>query len=278
MKCWSFRANVSGIRVSFFFLVLVLFSFPAQAEIVTQGIWFTDEARYKLSEKNQKELTESLRRLTGLQELRFTDEGRLVSGDFVPAVGGSMQARKILHWAMSSGQAFLIEDHSESTTVNFGQMDQGLIHEDAIDGTRLTIWRVRIDFQDFRQMQASREIRLSFDPGITMLHELLHGLGYKDADTDREIGHCEELVNQVRAELGLAVRDQYFGETFVLAARMISVRLQFRSREILAENPSEGRVRKHYLYFRLPQGYTSLQGAIDELHTEALLKPKIRKD
>jgi hypothetical protein len=134
-----------------------------------------------------------------------------------------------------------------------------ILYEDASTGLRLLVWRVRLDFRDFREMQASREVRNSFDVGFTMLHELLHGLGYKDAASLEEVGECEEMLNRARAELGLPLRDQYYGETLRIAPTVLSVRLRFRAGARSA-TPAGQRVRRRtsYLFFLLPHGYTPL--------------------
>jgi hypothetical protein len=94
-------------------------------------------------------------------------------------------------------------------------------------------------------MQASREVRESFDVGFTALHELLHGLGYKDASGVDELGECEEMLNHARGELALPLRDQYFGDELRMARHFISIRLRFRT----AKTQSSARPRTQYLFF-----------------------------
>jgi hypothetical protein len=129
--------------------------------------------------------------------------------------------------------------------VNFGQLNEGLRYEDALNDLRLTIWRVRLDFNDFREMEAPREVRESFDIGFTTLHELLHGLGYKDAARAHELGECEEKLNKARRELGLPLRDQYFGDSLRLGRYHVSVRLRFRT----GKTQVSTRARTQYLFF-----------------------------
>jgi hypothetical protein len=113
---------------------------------------------------------------------------------------------------------------------------------------------VRLDFEDFREMEASREVRDSFDAGFTMLHELLHGLGYKDAARVDELGECEETLNLARAELWLPLRDQYFGDELRVARQFISVRLRFRSyNSRVSAGPA--RERTQYLFFMVQSDY-----------------------
>jgi hypothetical protein len=217
----------------------------------TPGVWISRDAQYKLSGKRQEQLTQSLRRITGLHELNFTEDGALVAGDVSSEAEGSTTARQILSCSLGSGDVFVIEDHSDSLSVNFGQLDEGLRYEDAMTGARMVIWRVRLDFNDFRAMQAPREVRESFDVGFTMLHELSHGLGFKDAATIDELGECEELLNQARTELRLPLRDQYFGDALQIGRNFVSIRLRFRSKSPGALTTAS-RDRMQYLFFIAP--------------------------
>lgn len=224
------------------------------------GIWCSMESGYRLSGAHKEELERSLRRITGLSGLSFGEDGSLSLGGFSSTTGSSL-ARNILLCVLGSGNVFIIEDHSGSPTVNFGQMDEGLNYEDVLLQRRAVIWRVRLDFEDFREMEASHEVRQSFDAGFTMLHELLHGLGYKDTLHEEEIGECEGLINQVRSELGLPLRDQYFGQPLEMGLQVVTVRLRFRSgvKTLQHRNESQRGERIHYLFFLLPPGYKPLQ-------------------
>src|SRR5215468_6136891 len=196
----------AGVLAGLFLLTGI--AFPQSVYPKSPGVWLSGELGYRLTGAHVEELTQSLRRITGLKELHFERDGSLAIGTAQPE--GSATARQILSRALNSGYVFIIEDHSNSPSVNFGQLNEGLRYEDAITGLRLMVWRVRLDFDDFREMRASREVRDSFDAGFTTLHELLHGLGCKDATSVDELGECEEALNRARAELGLPLRDQYF--------------------------------------------------------------------
>jgi hypothetical protein len=218
----------------------------------TPGVWLSGEASRKLSGARVEELTRSLRRITGFGELHFAKDGSLVTG--AEQSGGSAAARRILSCALSRGSVFIIEDHSGSPSVNFGQLDEGLRYEDVRTGLSLEVWRVRLDFDDFRDMEASGEVRDSFDAGFTTLHELLHGLGCKDATSVDELGECEETLNRARAELGLPLRDQYFGDELRMARQFVSVRLRFRSGKAqVSAVPSRARIQ--YLFFSVQSDY-----------------------
>lgn len=225
------------------------------------GIWCSGENNYKLSSAHKKQLVNSLRRITGLPQLNFAEDGSLKFGDGAAANAGSSLAIEILLRSLGSGKAFIIEDHSGSPEINFGQLDEGTDYEDVLSQRQFEIWRVRLDFQDFSEMDAPTEVRASFDVGFTMLHELLHGLGYKDAENEVEIGECEDMINRARAELGLPLRDQYFGEPLQLAPHIVTVRLRFRSEKKAQKETGEKTIGKrlHYLFFLLPSGKESIQ-------------------
>jgi hypothetical protein len=226
-------------------------AFAQQAFQKTPGVWLSG-GEYKPTDAHIKELARSLRRISGFSELHFANDGSLELGAAQSAESaqsiGSAVARRILSRSVNSGLVFIIEDHSGSPLVNFGQLNEGLRYEDAITGLRLMVWRMRLDFDDFREMQASREVRDSFDVGFTALHELLHGLGYKDAASADELGECEETLNHARAELALPLRDQYFGDELRMSRHFVSVRLRFRS-EKTQSSAGSTRSRTQYLFF-----------------------------
>ncbi|HEY8462367.1 MAG TPA: hypothetical protein VIM99_18415 [Blastocatellia bacterium] len=239
----------AGAAVVLSLLTGIAFAQPFQR---TPGVWLSG-GEHKLTGAHVEELARSLRRISGFSELHFAKNGSLALGAAQSAPsGGSATARRILSRSINSGFVFIIEDHSGSPLVNFGQLDEGLRYEDAMAGLRLTVWRVRLDFDDFRAMQASPEVRDSFDVGFTTLHELLHGLGYKDAASVDELGECEEALNQARAELALPLRDQYFGDEVRMGQRFVSVRLRFRSKK--TPSSAGGRARTQYLFFMVYAG------------------------
>lgn len=236
-------------------LTVSLASTTAEAEIPkSPGIWLSQQIEHKLPDLHKEQLAQELRRITGWTELKFGEDGRFLPGDVSAATGGAAIARQILLCAFGSGDVFIIEDHSGSPSVNFGQMDEGTHYEDVKLPCQLLIWRVRLDFDDFRQMQASPEVRESFNAGFTMLHELLHGLGYRDPKQPEEIGDCERVVNQARAELGLPLRDQYFAEPLRMTPNLFTVRLRFSGGTKMGSGSADrqARRRKHYVFFLLP--------------------------
>ncbi len=174
-------------------------------------------------------LVDSLRRLTGLARLDFDDGGSLSLGDRAAPHGGSPTARLVLDAALESGMIFVIEDHSGSGLVAFGQLDAGTNVADLRHGEERVRWRVRLDFKDLADFAAPAAVRAAFDPGFALLHEILHGLGFADGNHGEEIGAVEEILNRARGELGLPLRDRYFGEGRLVAETLLSVRIRFRT-------------------------------------------------
>jgi hypothetical protein len=142
---------------------------------------------------------------------------------------------------------FIIEDYSNSDAIHFGQLDEGTNFADLRQqqSVQLMIWRVRIDFVDFQRVEASPPVRAAFDEGFTLLHELLHGLGYRDAQSVMAVGECEELLNLMRAELELPERARYFGEAVELTPTVKTIRLRFRRRV----TGRKAKWREEYLFF-----------------------------
>ena len=217
-----------------------------------QGIWCDQHTKYQLAGNHKELLVASLRRITGYQELNFSNNGALSLGDPGSISEGSQMARTILQQVLNTGSEVVIEDHSNSQSVNFGQLDEGTRYEDWVTRKNFTIWHVRIDFEDFRKMQTSPEVQEAFDSGITTLHELLHSLGHKDPDNFGEVGKCEEVINQVRTELSLPVREHYHGVPLIqLSNQSVIIRVRFRERLAakVAKIVRPTRWKTHYLFF-----------------------------
>ena len=215
----------------------------------TSGVWCERRSVYAITKEHEWRLALSLRRITGYGALQFAPDGSLSLGDSSVVAGGSAEARGILIRAVCSDAIFVIEDYSGSGSVNFGQAASEQVY-DGRDGRSSRVWRLRLDFDDFQQMGAPSEVRATFDEGFTLFHELLHGLGYTDASRVQELGACEEIVNRVRSELGLPLRDEYFGEAWRITEKLTSVRLRFRSQ---ARNGNSARWESHYLFFLLTE-------------------------
>src|SRR5262249_20950072 len=85
-----------------FWLVVFLQATANASRPVVDGIWLSDESKYQLTELHQEQLVSSLRRITGLESLCFTEEGLLTPGTSSIEDFGSKHARQILQWAIES--------------------------------------------------------------------------------------------------------------------------------------------------------------------------------
>jgi hypothetical protein len=177
---------------------------------------------------HEEQLVASLRRIAGLPALAFGADRMLTLGAVLSP--GSQTAREILSEVVEGSMLFVIEDHTDSDAVSFAEIDAGTVvthHERPQD--RLLQWRVRIDFADFGRVHAPPAVRTAFDPGFALLHELLHGLGERDALRADEAGPVEEILNRARVELGLPTRERYFAERVPTPRGQLAARLRFRT-------------------------------------------------
>ncbi|MBO0722265.1 MAG: hypothetical protein J2P41_15675, partial [Blastocatellia bacterium] len=126
---------------------------PAIGEVpFSAGIFCNRENSHKVSAAHEDELVRSLRRITGLKKLSFAADGSLLPVNLAESEEGSSVARQIIFCALGSGKTFVIEDYSGSRSVLFGQMDEGTDFENIETKERRDIWRLRIDFEDFREI------------------------------------------------------------------------------------------------------------------------------
>lgn len=238
-------------RWDLFFFLLLCWSLPICAmggrTTVAPGIWCSQHNLSALAPAQQEMLQNRLRRITGWEQLGFAENGRLEIRDFTAVQGGAVKARQVLLQAMQSGKQFIIENHSSSTALHFGQLDEGTKYADTRNGLELEIYRVRLDFADFEKMEALPAVRESFDEGFTFFHELLHGLGLKDTKIPNEIGECETVVNQMRKEIGLPLRDQYLADLLPITSAFRIIRLRFKAHTL--DQNGQSRWKKQYLYF-----------------------------
>jgi len=196
--------------------VLTARAVPARAQHLvpsSAGIWQSRTAFYALSAAAEKRLLSSLTRITGIERLAFAADGRLELGADPGGQKGSVTARRILRDALAMGDVLVLEDYSNSNDAT---------------NQHASVWWIRLDFADFQRIDASPRVRASFDEGFTLLHELLHALGHHDATNVGELGACETTLNQVREELGLPLRAEYFATPIrALTADVVAIRLRF---------------------------------------------------
>ena len=168
---------------------------------------------HKLNPGQLMQLAAELRLATGLTDLSFETAGMLIAGTRIE--GGSAEARRLLANALSSGKRFEIENYEGSPDIAFARISAG---EDLVEnGVRLTVYRIQLDFADFKCLSGDQRAQAAFGVGLNVLHELTHGaLGLMDPTNGAPIeGDCERIVNRIRAELNLPRRAKYDPELTV---------------------------------------------------------------
>lgn len=164
-------------------------------------------SRPELASERRDELAGRLREITGWLNLRFDADGALRFGQFTG--GGSRAARELLAAANSGPHLIVLEDASHRDDVVFCRVVDGRWTRDA--GAKPTVRIVLIDFADFAHVRGDKAALSAFNSGWGVLHEIAHVVHDSD-DTERvgEVGECEELINSMRRECGMAERAEYF--------------------------------------------------------------------
>jgi hypothetical protein len=164
--------------------------------------------RAQLAEARRAELAAQLRAITGWAGLHFDGEGFLRFGTERPA-GGSQSARELLAAAQAGENLLIIEDVSGSADVAFSRVLEGR-WKDGSEG-RPPAYVVQIDFKDFTHVKGDRAALVAFNAGWGALHEIEHAVRDSiDAERPGDPGVCEEAINRMRRECGLAERAEYF--------------------------------------------------------------------
>lgn len=238
----SFKAK---LRFLLFSIILLTTGASASFAIPNSRIRCSTDLSHQVPTPHQKKLAELLQRITGFTQLAFTPEGFLVVATD-QYTQGSATAREVIRQALATQAMLEIQDHSRSESINFGQFETVILTRHDQPSLPQTRWDIRLDFDDFIQMSAPPEVRESFNEGFVFLHEVLHGLGKADAKQVGQIGECEEVVNQMRQELGLVLRTQYHSERVATMGNFHRQRLPFKRLVSL-----EGKLswKELYLYF-----------------------------
>lgn len=167
--------------------------------------------KYRLNDKQLKLVLEQLQQKTGFTDLQFDATGFLVLEDPSRFTGGSATARALVLKAMSGPAQLILENHSYSLKVAFANLSDNLVYTNVTTKVQMEHRSIRIDFTDFNKLMGDKEALASFDLGIVLLHELVHGaLNLQDSvDESEELGDCERYTNKIRKELQLLERQQY---------------------------------------------------------------------
>ncbi|HEV2827759.1 MAG TPA: hypothetical protein VGW76_09140, partial [Pyrinomonadaceae bacterium] len=102
--------------------------------------------REDLSPAHRKQLAIDLRKITGLSDLEFDDDGTL-SASTNQIAGGSTTARDLILNAIDGRNAVVLEDASNSADVAFGRVIPGRWKK--ASAANRPVFVVQIDFADF---------------------------------------------------------------------------------------------------------------------------------
>jgi hypothetical protein len=205
----------------------------------------------RLNEKQLQQAQDSLRHKSGFMELGFDAQGGLTLGNRQRIRDGSATARALLIAAVDSGNLYELESHELSPEVAFARLYESEYREIGETGQRLDIFQVQIDFADFDRLQGTREAKAALDLGLSLLHELVHGvLKLQDPQGEMDqIGECDAHVNQMRRELQLPERLYYHPDITVARTsdgrRIVNASLVFVERTAANARPSA----KYRLYW-----------------------------
>jgi hypothetical protein len=161
-----------------------------------------------VSRSHRDELVRRLRVITGWSNLDFDANGALSLGGG-QTTSGSEGARMLLSQAIKGTNVIVLEDASSRSDVAFCRVVRGRWIRG--ESSRPPAYVVLIDFTDFHRLTGDVEARAAFDVGWGLLHEIDHVVrDSEDAGTSKTTGECEDHINQMRLELGLPIRVDYF--------------------------------------------------------------------
>ena len=200
------------------------FASPSRSNVV---------CRETLSSARREQLAVKLRKITGLRELKFDEDGILREGKETSA-DGSVSARQLIANSIHGRNVVVIEDASNRSDVAFAQVVPGRWKTRGASGPPVFV--VQIDFVDFEQLVGDDLALEAFNVGWGFLHELEHAVNDSpDTISLGDTGECEAHINQMRRECDLPERADYFSTLLPLigdsGVRTRFVRLAFEQRQ-----------------------------------------------
>ena len=233
------------ITVAVVFVILLTVSATGQQHntLALGGVRNSTGPR-RFNERQLQTLQESLRHKTGLVELGFDEQGVLTLGNRQHIAGGSATARALLIAAVDSRNLYELESHERSPEIAFARLVESENRKRSGTDQRTTIYCVQLDSADFNHLQGAGKAKASFDIGIVLLHELVHGvLQLQDPNGAMDqIGECDAHVNQIRRELQLPERLYYHPSLSVIRSsdgrRIVFAKLEFVERPASNALPS----------------------------------------
>jgi hypothetical protein len=198
-KTFSALIKAAGLlSISVFF-----FSLESRAASSASNV----SCRPDMTAARRGELADKLRAITGWHDLSFDENGALRLGKGTHS-GGSESARKLLATALSGEKVVVIEDASDRADVVFCSVVEGRWTKEA-EG-KPPVFVILVDFADFSRVTGDRAALAAFHAGWGVMHEIDHVVcDSVDADELGEAGECEDAINRMRRECGLAERADY---------------------------------------------------------------------
>jgi len=197
--------------------------------------------REELSPERREQLATKLRKITGLPDLKF-DENGILRFEGSGTAPGSESARNLLADAISGNNVVVIEDASNHADVAFCRVIPGKWKENAAG--RPPAFVVQIDFADFDQLVGDERALEAFNVGWGLLHELDHIVkDSPDATSLGDVGECEAHINQMRRECNLPERVDYF---FTLSPLASNTTFTTRLVRLAFEEQTTAAKKKHY--------------------------------
>jgi hypothetical protein len=161
-----------------------------------------------ISATERAKLASKLALITGWRQLRFNERGELAIGDQA-TTGGSATARDLVKRAMFGENVIVIEPADNRLDVVFCKIVPGVWTKNS--EAKPPAYVLMIDFNDFDRLIGDRSAESSFNVGWAVLHEFVHVVNDSvDPEEYGEVGECESIVNQMRREVGVAERGEYF--------------------------------------------------------------------
>ena len=189
----------------------------SKSEIIEyRGGLRNSNGQYRLEPKYLALLLASLQEKTGFTELSVDGSDYLVIGNNENFIGGSSAARKLLIAAIEGKTLFNLENHHRSDKVTFARLEKSTVFRNMATKKEVEVRPLILDFSDYDHLTGDRDVRHSFDVGINVLHELVHGVYHlRDAVEDpNELGECENFVNTIRRDLDMPEREKYIARLY----------------------------------------------------------------
>jgi hypothetical protein len=236
------RGTVSSLVRPFCLCALLLVCAPVFSEPKPRPSRIV--CREELAPAKRNQLSGKLREITGWSNLEFDSSGFLQLGTNQPS-GGSASARALLRTANAGNNILILEDASDRADIAFSRVIPGRWKNSSL--TDHSVYVVLIDFSDFDHLMGDRRALAAFDAGWGLLHEIDHVVNNSiDSEKLGVAGDCEDHINQMRHELNLPERSEYF-YTMLPQTEFSEFRTRFVRMPFEWKDPGSNRRRRYWL-------------------------------